>query len=349
MMGVVERRQAVPVLSHLLLRALGNTLTLIGSDQEQELIARLPIELHVEGEMTLPARKLTEICRNLSSGSVIGFDTSGLQAEVSCDRFRSQLRGLPAHDFPTLEPSDAGLHLTLNTPEFRQLLTRVEFAMAQQDVRYFFNGLLLDFIDHRVIAVATNGQRLARSEILVDTPDLGHIQAIIPRKAIAELLKLTRLEGETHLTVTNKHIKFDIDQTTLTTGLIDATYPDYQKAIPRNGNKFVQVNRGGLREAVVRMSIVSNELYRNVRLQFTPGQLQLSTNNPHREEAEETLDISYSGEPIEIGFNANYLIELLNRLGGNEIQIVMSEAGSAVLFQDLENSSTEYVVSPMVI
>lgn len=349
MMGVVERRQAVPVLSHLLLHAADNTLTIVGSDQEMEIVARLPIDLEVEGEMTLPARKLFDICRNLVPGSEIGISGEGLQAVVSSSRFRSQLKGLPVQDFPQLELPQSEWQVSVESSALYQLISKVEFAMAHQDVRYFFNGMLLDLLGGQLIAVATNGQRLARSEMLVETHGVGHIQAIVPRKAVAELLKLTRLEGQVGLTVTNKHIRFDLGDKTLTTTLIDAAYPDYQKAIPRNGDKSVFVDREAFRRALVRMAIVSNELYRNVRLALSSGQLQLSTSNSSHEEAEETLDVSYEGELIEIGFNVGYLIEVLSALRGELVQMSLSQPGSAVLFQSPDDGSSEYVVSPMVI
>jgi DNA polymerase-3 subunit beta len=349
LMGVIDRRQTVPVLSNLLLSAVEGRLTLVGSNLEQELVVSLPVESEEDGEMTLPGRKLFEICRNMSPGALVGFEGSNHAAVVSSNRFRSQLKGLPAHDFPQIELSEIRLQVTIESALLRQLLGRVEFAMAHQDVRYFFNGLLLDFDGDRLSAVATNGQRLAHAEMLVDAHDVGHIQAIVPRKSISELLKLVKLDGDIELTVTREHLCIELGEARFTTKLVDATYPDYSKAIPRNGDKFALIPRAELKDALVRMSIVSNELYHNVKLSFSSGQLHLSTHNSMREEAEEVLDMFYTGEPVEIGFNVSYLIEILSTMRGEQVQMVLSDSGSAVLFEDPDDGSAEYVVSPMVI
>ena len=350
MMGVVGRRQSVPILAHILLKAHQGQLMMVGSDQELELKATLPIGVEsIDGEITLPGRKLFDICRNIAAGAVLEVKSSGHLALVSSERFHSQLKGLPADNFPLLETRGADLEIMLPGAEFRRLISRVEFAMAQQDVRYFFNGLLLEFAGNKLNAVATNGQRLARSEMLVDSDNVGHIQAIVPRKAVAEILKLTRQDTDFRLSVTKEHLKLDSNGVCLTTKLIDAVFPDYQRAIPKNGDKRLLVNRSELRDALVRMAIVSNELYKNVRLRLGPGQLQLSTHNPLREEAEEELAVVYEGDSLEIGFNVNYLIEILGVMEGEQIEIQLSDPGSAALLRNPADPTAEYVISPMVI
>ena len=232
--------------------------------------------------------------------------------------------------------------------EVDRLLQRTSFAMAQQDVRYFFNGVLLEVEGDIVRFVATNGQRLATS--YVTTPDLGHHQFIIPRKAVAELNRILG-EGDAliQLNFTANHMQVERGGVTLITKLIDATYPDYSRAIPTGGDKVLTVDRLILKEALSRTAILSNELYRNVRLGIKPGKLDMHANNPQQEEAEESIEIDYDGAPLEIGFNVSYLIEALSAMKGDRIRITMSDPGSACLLEDMDEVETLFVISPMVL
>lgn len=350
MMGVVDRRQSVPVLSHLLLEAIEDNLVVTGSDQELELTAKLPLAEPPElGEITLPARKLFDLCKNLPHAALLDVKELDRSIRLESGRFRSELKGLPAHDFPRVHLDEAEFELTIEASRLMNIITRVDFAMAQQDVRYFFNGLFMEFGSGVLTAVATNGQRLARAEITTDDLEKGSIQAIIPRKAVGEILRLVKGEGEVKLRVTQQHLSVERNQVRLTTKLIDATYPDYRRAIPTAGKKRVIANRQELKSALVRISILSNELYRNVRLQLSAGQLQLSANNPMQEEAEEVLAVEYAGEPIEIGFNVGYLIDVLNSISGPQIQMNLSDSGSPALFVDPVDETAQYVISPMVL
>tara|TARA_R110002072_G_scaffold1369_7_gene11350 strand:- start:40319 stop:41419 length:1101 start_codon:yes stop_codon:yes gene_type:complete len=350
MMGAIDRRQAVPVLSHVLIEVFEDDLIVTGSDMELEVTAKLPLpEGAVAGEITLPARKLFELCRNLSRSAMLEVEEGQNAIHLQSGRFHSQLKGLPAHDFPRVTIGQAKLEMNIDSAGLFNLITRVDFAMAQQDVRYFFNGMLLEFGQSKLVAVATNGQRLARAETTTDCQETGNIQAIVPRKAVAEILKLIRGEGEVKVSVTRQHLSVERNRVRLTTRLIDATYPDYQRAIPESGAKVLLVDRQELKNALVRISILSNELYRNVRLQLSPGQLQLSANNPLQEEAEEVLAVDYVGDPIEIGFNVSYLIDVLNSLVGDQIQVNLSESGSPAVFVDPGDDTAQYVISPMVL
>jgi len=204
-------------------------------------------------------------------------------------------------------------------------------------------------VEGKIRAVATNGQRLASAETPTDNQETGTLQAILPRKAVAELLRVIKGEGDVRLKLTRQHLSVERNQVRLTTKLIEAVYPDYNRAIPSGGDKNLIVDRRMLKNALMRISVLSNELYRNVRLQLSPGQLQLSTNNPMQEEAEEVLAADYDGSLLEIGFNVGYLIDVLNTIKGDQVQVVLSDSASAALFFDPSDESAQYVISPMVL
>jgi len=347
--GVVERRQTVPILSNLMLTLDSNKLVVVGSDQEVEITVSIPdVEMAEAGEITVPARKFLDICRSLPEGADLVATLEGNRLAVESGRFSSHLATLPVAEFPDIDVGDYEVSIALSVPDLERLLQRTSFAMAQQDVRYFFNGVLLEVEASVVRFVATNGQRLATS--CVTTEDLGQHQFIIPRKAIGELNRILG-EGEDAITLnfTANHMQVERGGVTLITKLIDATYPDYSRAIPTGGDKVLVADRKFLKEALSRTAILSNELYRNVRLMIKPGKLDMHANNPQQEEAEESLEIEYDGESLEIGFNVSYLIEALSVMKGEQIRMTLSDPGSACLIEDLDDAESLYVISPMVI
>jgi DNA polymerase-3 subunit beta len=350
MMGVIDRRHTVPVLSHILFEVEDQNLVMTGSDQELEITAQMPLTASLEiGEVTLPARKMFDICRNLPTQAVLDVEELDHTIQVLSGRFHCQLKSLPSHDFPRVDLGEPEHSMVVDAAQLWELISRVDFAMAQQDVRIFFNGLLLEVMEGKLRAVATNGQRLALAETATDNQETGTLQAIVPRKAVAELLRVIKGEGDVQLKLTRQHLSVERNQVRLTTKLIDATYPDYGRAIPVGGDKHLMVDRRMLKNALMRISVLSNELYRNVRLQLSSGQLQLSTNNPMQEEAEEVLAVDYEGSVFEIGFNVGYLVDVLNTINGDQIQIVLSDSASAALFLDPSDESVKYVISPMIL
>ena len=347
-MGVVEKRQTLPILSHMLCEVSNSLLTLTGSDHEVEITASCEVEgdQDLELEFTLPARKFFDICRNLPSKSVISVELDNQVVQVQSDRFRSQLVGLPGHDFPRVSFEATQLEVEIPAKQVKDLIDQVAFAMANQDVRYFFNGMLLEFSAERLRAVATNGQRLALADHEISA---SVFQAIVPKKAVSEILRVTKGEGEVSLQLNRNHLRLVHGENRLTTKLIDAVYPDYNRAIPENTDKQVRVNRIDLKSALARISILSNELYRNVRLSLEPGLMRLNANNPLQEEAEEVLEILYEDGSIEIGFNVSYLADVLSVLSSDEVELSFSDASSPMLIKDPDNINAMYVVSPMVL
>ncbi|MBT4162931.1 MAG: DNA polymerase III subunit beta [Gammaproteobacteria bacterium] len=347
--GVVERKQTAPILSNILLCAEGGSLVITSSDEEVELTVTIAeVSIEDEGEVTVPARKLMDICRSLPDNADMTACLDGNRVAIDSGRFSSYLATLPSAEFPSIEVGSPDVAIPLPVADLRKLLQRTSFAMAQQDVRYFFNGVLLEVEDETVRFVATNGQRLATSHVKLEE-SLGSHQFIIPRKAVGELSRILDGEDTVSLNFTSSHMLLERPGLKLITKLIDATYPDYTRAIPTAGNKMVVADRQLLKEALSRTAILSNELYRNVRLIVMRDKLDMHANNPQQEEAEESIAVEYDGETLEIGFNVSYLIEALSVMQGEKVRITLMDATSACVLEDVNDTESLYVISPMVL
>lgn len=349
--GVVERRQTLPVLANILVVLENETLSLTGTDLEVEIVARLPLENPPEdmGEITIPAKKLVDICRSLPDGVMIDFILQDEQKMiVKSGRSRFTLATLPSNDFPSTEKSEGDLQFSCSQATIKRLIDRTAFAMAQQDVRYYLNGMLWEVEDNRLRCVATDGHRLAMCvrELDIDVPE--KTQAILPRKGVIELSRLlSDQEEQIDLTLGAHHIRVDTPNYTFTSKLVDGKFPDYERVLPKGGTNIVLGNRKELKQAFGRTAILSNEKYRGVRLNFTEGLLNIVANNPEQEEAEEQVVIDYNGDDIEIGFNVSYLQDITNVLDTENIRITLSDANSSALLEEPEQGDSTYVVMPM--
>lgn len=349
--GVVERRQTLPVLANLLMVIKDGTMSLTGTDQEVELSAETTLENCEPGEVTVPARKLMEICRSLPEKAIIEGELEENRVAIRSGQFRSHLATLPVVEFPNVEMEQGQAEFSMPAGKLRELIDRTSFAMAQQDVRYFFNGMLLEVENGIIRVVATNGQRLATSYLDDGLASDEKLQFIIPRKGIFELGRLIGDAGEAtvELQFSPNHMRATCARATLITKLIDGTYPDYGRAIPSAGDKVLTADRREVREALSRTAILSNEMYRNVRLLIEPNKLEMHANNPLQEEAEETVSVDYNGGGLEIGFNVGYLIEALSAMAGDKVKMVFSDGKSAALISDPEDDKSLYVISPMML
>lgn len=346
--GVVERRQTLPVLANFLLEAREDELVVTGTDLELELVGRARVQNLTPGRVTVPARKLFDICRGLPEGAEIQIEAGQDRATVRSGKSRFSLAALKAEEFPAMGPVTGGREIRLSRAQLKNLLEKTQFAMAQQDVRYYLNGLLIDATAKRIRAIATDGHRLAFSEVTTETGLSEGVQAILPRKSVMELNRL--LDGsdsELRLVVGQGQVQVDIDVVRLTTKTIDGRFPDYERVIPDNGEKRVTADRELLRRSLARTAILSNEKFRGVRLQLEPSVLKLSTHNPEHEEAEEEIEVGYSGQSLEIGFNVNYLLDALGAISGNEIVLELKNADSSGLVYQADDSSSKYVIMPM--
>ena len=347
--GVVERRQTLPVLSNVLLVVEGQQLSLTGTDLEVELVGRVTLEDAAEpGEITVPARKLMDICKSLPSDALIDIRLDEQKLLVKAGRSRFTLSTLPANDFPTVEESPGSLTFSLVQSKVRRLIERTSFAMAQQDVRYYLNGMLLEVQSGVLRAVATDGHRLAMCSMDAAIQLDGKHQVIVPRKGILELARLlTEQDGEVAIVLGQNHIRATTGEFTFTSKLVDGKFPDYERVLPRGGDKLVVADRQGLREAFSRTAILSNEKYRGIRLQLAAGLLKIQANNPEQEEAEEEIAVDYNGSALEIGFNVSYLLDVLGVMTTEQVRLILSDANSSALVQEADNDDSSYVVMPM--
>ena len=347
--GVVERRQTLPVLANLLVKAEAGALELTGTDLEVELVATCEATVDQDGIATLPARKLADIWRSLPDQAEVSVTIEGDRAVVRSGRSRFTLATLPATDFPKVPSGDSDVSLSVTQQSIGDIIDDVSFAMAQQDVRYFLNGMLLEVDEDHIRAVATDGHRLAMSTADVANAEVSkRLQVIVPRKGVIELGRLLDGENETiELQLGGNHLRAQSGAFTLTTKLVDGQFPDYEKVIPSDGSRFLIGDRESLKVAFQRASILSNEKYRGVRLIINEEQLTIQANNPEQEEAEEFVAVEFSGDELEIGFNVSYLLDVLNVLDTEQIRLSVSDANSSALIEGLGNDASVYVVMPM--
>ena len=351
--GVVERRERLPILGNILIVLKDDKISFSATDMEIELVARLEAPGGEPGEVTVPARKLLDICRTLADDASVEFTTSENRAVLRAGRSRFTLNTLPAADFPTAEGVEGEVEVSVVQRDLKELIERTHFAMANQDVRYYLNGLLLEFRGQRLRAVSTDGHRLAQAEVALDKTSSGEEvhQCIVPRKGVQELLRLMQNSDESVVIVVGKaSLRAAIGDVTFTSRLIEGRFPDYNRVIPRleQCDKEAQVDRETVRRSLQRASILSNEKYRTVRLSFSTSTLHVAANNPDHEEAEDEVDIQFTGEAVEIGFNVGYLIDALGVLPSESVAFHLSDAGSSCLLTPKEDDgSCRYVVMPM--
>ena len=345
--NVVERRQTLPVLANLLLQVEDGRISLTGTDLEVEMIARADAQDTQAGETTIPARKFFDIVRALPDGSKITVSQSGDKISVQAGRSRFSLSSLPANDVPSIAEVDATEHIRVPESALKELIDRTAFAMAQQDVRYYLNGLLFDLRDASLRCVATDGHRLALCEAPLEQGGQKR-QIIVPRKGVQELQRL--LEGGDRvldLELGRSHIRVKRDDVTFTSKLIDGRFPDYEAVIPIGADKQVKVDREALRAALQRAAILSNEKYRGVRVEVSPGQMRIQTNNPEQEEAQEDVEAETKVDGLAIGFNVTYLLDALTALRDEQVIISMRDANSSALVQEAGNDRSRHVVMPL--
>ncbi len=346
--GAVERRQTLPILGNVLLKSIGGDITLTATDLEIEMIARIPADGVDDFQTTIPARKLLDICKALPDSSSINFTIDETRVSLTSARSRFTLASLPAKDFPCLDEIEARQSFSIPQNQLKTLFDKTSFAMAQQDVRYYLNGILMEIAPAKIKLVATDGHRLALSEVSLDTGVDEDRQIIIPRKAVLELSRLLESsDSRANCVLSQNHLRVETDSLVFTTKLIDGKFPDYQRVIPVDGNKIMEVNRETLKDSMSRIAILSNEKYRGIRLSLSSGNLAIQANNPDQEEAEEELQVDYTESDVEIGFNVTYLIDVLNVLKSEKVQIKLKDSNSSAIISDSQDDSSLYVVMPM--
>jgi len=346
--AVVERRQTLPILGNLLLRSGDGWLTVVGTDMEIEIRSRCAAEVLEAGEGTVPARKLGDICRSLADGSEIRLKIAGDRCVLTAGRGRYVLGTLPAQDFPVMESVSPELVVEIEEGVLKRVLEKTAFAMAQQDVRYYLNGLFLELDESCLRAVATDGHRLA---LYVHPCKLAVRESravIIPFKTVNELRRQLGFgENAVRLEFGERLIRFVVGDTVSASKLVDGRYPEYARVIPAGLTKVAVADRESLRRALARTAILSNEKYRGLRVSFESGVLRLVAHNPEQEEAVEEMELEYSGESTVIGFNVAYLADLLGAVDSSEVEVHFDDGSSSSLWRGVGASGETYVVMPM--
>jgi DNA polymerase III subunit beta len=351
---VVERRNTIPILSNVLMRAAGGSLQLKATDLDIEVVETLSAEGGMDGAITVPAHTLHDIVRKLSDGSQVSLETGidGAQMTIRSGRSRFTLQTLPEQDFPDMAASDLSHRFQISAKELQRLIEKTQFAISTEETRYYLNGIYVHTVETdaglMLRAVATDGHRLARSELPAPSGSAGMPGVIVPRKTVAEVLKLVSDHGgDVTIELSSAKIRFMVGNLVLTSKLIDGTFPDYTRVIPVANDKHMTVERAEFTRSVDRVSTISSERGRAVKLSAADGKLTLSVTNPDAGNAVEELEADYDAPAIDIGFNARYLLDIMTQLEGDTTLVKLADPSSPTLILDREGSSTLYVLMPM--
>jgi len=346
--GIVERRQTLPILANVLLEQRDGRLFVTATDLEMQITANSELAGKQDQSVTVGARKLQDLLRALPEESTLNVDTAAGKMTVRAGRSRFNLQTLPASDYPRIGLSQEQLqNITLPQSRFKGLLKLAEFAMAQQDIRYYLNGMLLVIDKGSLQAVATDGHRLSYASISVPE-SYARQEVILPRKTVLELGKLLEdSEATVTIDVLANQVRFRFSNIELVSKVVDGKFPDYNRVIPSGHPKQIEMARSELLQALQRAAILSNEKFRGVRLVLATDQLKIICTNSEQEEAEEEIEITYNGEPLDIGFNITYLLDVLHNVSADRVVLALGDANSSALVTMPERSDYKYVVMPM--
>ncbi|MCG8488558.1 MAG: DNA polymerase III subunit beta [Chromatiales bacterium] len=346
--GVVERRQTLPILANILVNANNGQLNLTATDLEVELKTQTDAECDGDADFTIPARKLLDICKALPESATVSLDISEDKVKLQSGRSRFSLSVLPARDYPVIEPTPSSTVFTIKESVLNTLIENTQFAMAQQDVRYYLNGMLLELSGGDIRTVATDGHRLAMSQSLKAIEDTTNLQVILPRKAVIELSRLLGdNDNDIKVELSNSYIKVLFEKTVFTSKLIDGRFPEYQRVMPTGSDKEVEAEKSAIKQSLTRASILSNEKYRGIRFHLSNNLLELQAHNPEQEESEEELEVNYQGEELKIGFNVGYILDAISAIKEETIVIELKDTNSSALIYGKDNKDSKYVVMPM--
>ena len=347
--GIIERRHTLPILSNVLVERSGEALSFLATDIEIQITARSGVLAAAEGRpVTVGARKLLDILRALPDGAEVALQHQDKRLVVRAGKSRFTLQTLAAEDFPRLaKPAGESARFELEQKALRRVLALVQYAMAQQDIRYYLNGLLMVIEDGMLKLVATDGHRLAYAALKLGA-QLPRQEVIIPRKTVLELGKLLAdSDASVKVEVSATQAAFSFGTVDLVSKLIDGKFPDYTRVIPTSHKNRLQAAREPLRQALLRAAILSNEKFRGVRWVLADGSLKIVSSNAEQEEAHEELEVSYSGDALDIGFNVNYLLDVLNNVPGESVECAFGDAASSALISYPSERDFKYVVMPM--
>ena len=346
--AVAERRQTIPILANLRLKTVDGKLEVTATDLEIQIKTYSDlIEIQEEGETTVSARKMSELCRSLPEGENVNFSLSNGKLTVSSSNFHADFATISPDDFPEIEINEEQTPITIESGVLKRLLYKTSFSMASQDVRYYLNGMLLEIEGNKINGVATDGHRLAFSSATTNAADLD-VRNILPRKAVLELSKLlSPNEGTVELLIGASYVDVRSENLSFSSKLIDGKYPDYNKVFPTGEPLPLEISKEILQSALSRASVLSNEKYRGVRFQLSENKLKLTANNPEQESAEEEVDVIYRGSDLEVGFNIGYLLDVLNSIESETVSFEFYGEDSSCIIKEQNSEDEVYVIMPM--
>ena len=349
--SVVERRNTIPILSNVMVQAKGGEVKLTATDLDIEIVESVAADVAQDGAATVPAHMLYDITRKLPDGAQLELNQAGDKGRISiiAGRSRFALQSLPPEDFPDLSSGEFGNTFSLAAASLRFLIERTRFAISTEETRYYLNGIYFHDVGGKLLrAVATDGHRLAQSQMDLPSGAAGMPGIIVPRKTVLELVKLLEGDdGEVEVSISSAKIRFAAGRLVLTSKLIDGTFPDYERVIPRNNDKILEADTRQFAEAVDRVSTISFEKSRAVKLALGEGKLSMVVNNPDSGSAEEEIVVSYEREPIEIGFNSRYLLDVAAQVKAETMRFEFNDAGSPTVVRDPKDENSLFVLMPM--
>jgi DNA polymerase-3 subunit beta len=352
--SVVERRNTIPILANVLIKAANGRISLTATDMDMDIVESVDCNVTQEGSVTVPAHTLYDIVRKLPDGSDVSLESDSETGRllVKAGRSNFTLPILPPDEFPTMSGEELPCNFMLSAADARVIIDRTRFAISSEETRYYLNGIYIHATESNNVqvlrAVATDGHRLARVEVPLPDGASQMPSVIVPRKAVVEIRKLIEdTEGEIAVSLSETKLCFASGDTILTTKLIDGTFPDYERVIPSGNDKIMQVNCNDLAEVVDRVATISTEKSRSVKLQMSEGILVLSASSPESGTAREEIEVQYSAESIEIGFNSRYLLDIANQIEGPTIEFSLADSGSPTIVRDQEDDTALYVLMPM--
>jgi DNA polymerase-3 subunit beta len=346
--GIVEKRHTLPILSNVLMEKNGERLTLLATDIEIQITTSAEAAGPEKAALTVAARKLQDILRSLPDAAEVSLTLDDKRLQVKAGKSRFNLQTLPAEDFPRMSAADGQTtRIVMTQKQFKHLLALVQYSMAQQDIRYYLNGLLMVVNGAEMRVVATDGHRLAyASEALPE--NMPRSEVIVPRKTVLELSRqLADNDEPLEIVLTPTQAQFRFGNIELVSKLIDGKFPDYERVIPQQHTKLLNLRRDQLLQSLLRAAILTNEKFRGVRLVLDNGSLKILSTNAEQEEAQEEIEVDYQGESLDVGFNVTYLLDVLNNISTEIIQCRLADASSSALFMLPDNERFKYVVMPM--
>lgn len=319
------------------------------TDLELEMVSYTVIDNQSEdGKVTIPARKLLDICKSLPDDSMLTFESENDIIKISTGRSKYSLSTLAAEDFPNIEQWKGDVEFRLLKSELLRLIESTHFSMAHQDVRYYLNGMSIETEGNEIRSVATDGHRLAICKISNDSLSLPTRQVIVPRKGILEIIRLLDpIDQEVQVFLGSNHIRIIDSEFSFTSKLVDGRFPDYRRVLPRNGDKILETSKDLMRQVLSRAAILSNEKFKGVRLNFSKTELKITANNPEQEQAEEVIEIDFPFDEVEVGFNVSYVLDVLNAIKDPQVKFTLADANSSVVIEGCDSSEAIYVVMPM--